>query len=352
MLKKTEMFGIYTSVWHYDSIDLDKAVRLGSLYFDIDSEDEATSLSEAQILYSYLEKIVPSQSLLVYFTGKKGFHIECEAITLGISPSNALPNIYRYIANKLKAELNLSNIDFSVYDQRRMWRYPGTVHQDTGLYKNLLTKDILFSNMSVIKEFCSTPKDNTVPEPLFSLAANQWYLNFTHNMEIDKERSKDFLEYFNKHGSKSFKELSEVKKKFTKKELLRNCPAIKRHIEEAKRTKTLSHETRLFLCSILTYSEDSIQFLYEILSLCDDFNYEKSTSHINDWIKRRQLGIGGRPYTCERANIAGVGCGDCNLEKKKKWITIGDRYIEGSEESMPSPIRFAYKNEKEDTNVR
>jgi len=42
--------------------------------------------------------------------------------------------------------------------------------------------------------------------------------------------------------------------------------------------------------------------------MCEDFNYEKSTSHINDWIKRRQLGIGGRPYTCERANSAGVGC--------------------------------------------
>lgn len=323
---------------------------MGSLYFDIDSEDGETSLVEARKLYSYLEEFIPAEALIVYFTGKKGFHIECEAICLGISPSNVLPNLYRYIANKIKDDLKLNNLDFSVYDMRRMWRYPGTIHQDTGLYKNLLDKDILFSDMSSIKKYCEKIRDNTIPEQLFSAKAAKWYLNFTYNMEIDKERSKDFLDYFNKFGSKSFKELSEFEKRFTKKELLRNCPAIKRHVEEAKRTKTLSHETRLFLCSILTYSEESIQFLYEILSLCDDFNYEKSSSHINDWIKRRQLGIGGRPYTCDRANSAGVGCGDCNLEKKKKWITIGDRYVEGSEESMPSPVRFAYKNVKEQQN--
>lgn len=304
-------------------------------------------MDEAKKLYSYLEQFIPNDALLVYYTGKKGFHIECEAICLGINASNALPNIYRYIATSIKQELNLNHLDFSVYDQRRMWRYPGSIHQDTGLYKNLLDKETLFSDISAIKNYCSSLKDNVVKEQVFNLNANQWYLNFTYNMEIDKERSKNFLEYFNKHGSSSFKELSQVKKEFTKKELLRNCPAIQRHIDEAKRTKTLSHETRLFLCSVLTYNEESIEFLYEILSLCDDFNYEKSTSHINDWVKRRQLGIGGRPYTCDRANAAGVGCGDCNLEKKKKWITIGNRYIEGTEESMPSPIRFAYKTKKE-----
>lgn len=305
-------------------------------------------LSETQKLYSYLEQYVPKHSLLVYFTGKKGFHIECEAVTLGINPSNNLPNIFRFIANKLKVKLNLQSLDFSVYDARRMWRYPGTIHQDTGLYKNLLTKEILFSNINSIRIYCSVPQNNEVADQEFNSVSNKWYREFSYEMEIDKERSKNFLEYFNKHGSIAFKELSFGEKDFTKKELLRNCSAIQRHIDDAKRTKTLSHEARLFLCSVLTYNKESIEFLYEILSLCDDFNYEKSSSHINDWIRRRQLGIGGRPYTCERANSAGVGCGDCDLEKKKKWITIGDRYIESSEESMPSPIRFAYKTRKED----
>ena len=102
-------------------------------------------------MYSYLEKYIPEKSLLVYFTGKKGFHIECESIALGINPSNALPNIFRYIATKIKSNLNIESIDFSVYDARRMWRYPGSIHQETGLYKNLISKDILFSSLDNIK---------------------------------------------------------------------------------------------------------------------------------------------------------------------------------------------------------
>jgi len=107
--------------------------------------------------------------------------------------------------------------------------------------------------------------------------------------------------------------------------------------------KYLEHEARLFLCSILTYNEESIKFLHGILSHCSDYNVEKTNSHINDWVKRRQLGIGGRPYTCERANSAGVGCGQCSLEKKNKWVKIGDKYVETQEQSSPSPVRFAYK---------
>ena len=35
--------GLYTSIWHYNSTDLDKAIRLGSLYFDIDNKDTEES---------------------------------------------------------------------------------------------------------------------------------------------------------------------------------------------------------------------------------------------------------------------------------------------------------------------
>ena len=83
--------------------------------------------------------------------------------------------------------------------------------------------------------------------------------------------------------------------------------------------------------------------MHEILKNCSDYNFEKSQAHIDDWIKRREIGIGGRPYTCERANSVGIGCGNCDLEKKKKWVKVGDSYIETDEESSPSPIRFAYR---------
>lgn len=334
--------GLYTSVWNYDSVDLDEATRLGSLYFDIDSSNQTLAHEECKKIYEYITKFVPRESVLVYFTGKKGFHIECEAQTLGINPSNNLPNIFRWIASKVKDDLNLECLDFAVYDARRMWRLEGSRHQDTGLYKNVISSELLYSSIDSIKDFCSERFISTKPEVSFSPSANEWYREFIYDHEIDKERSKDFIAYFNKHGSSAFKEYVEVDKEFTPKRLLDGCSAVKKLWQQAIDTKFLEHEARLFLCSILSYTEDSIKFLHGILSNCDDYNFEKSSSHINDWIRRRQLGIGGRPYTCERANSAGVGCGQCSLDQRKKWIKIGDRYVESEELSSPSPIRFAY----------
>lgn len=334
--------GLYTSIWHYNTSNIDDAVRLGSLYFDIDNQDMSQSYSECLRLYEYLLSFVPENAVLVYFTGKKGFHIECEAVTLGVNPSNNLPNIYRWIAGKLKKKLDLSSLDFSVYDARRMWRLEGSVHQDTGLYKNLLSDEVFRSGIDSIVEYCGERSDNTVSEQTFDPKANEWFREHIYDLEIDKERSKDFMAYFNKHGSTAFKEYKEYDKEFTPKRLLEGCTAVKRLWQQAIDTKFLEHEARLFLCSILSYNEESIKFLHGILSNCEDYNVEKSNSHINDWIRRRQLGIGGRPFTCDRANAAGVGCGECSLERKNKWVKIGDRYVETDEPTSPSPIRFAY----------
>jgi hypothetical protein len=197
--------------------------------------------------------------------------------------------------------------------------------------------------MDTIKQYCVNRFSNIVIDQSFNSKANEWFRDFTYDLEIEKEKSKDFMSYFNKYGSSAFKKLDESEREFTKEKLLTGCTAVQRLYDQAKEKKFLEHEARLFLCSILTYSEDSIKFLHEILSNCDDYNWEKSNSHIRDWVKRRELGIGGRPYTCERANAVGVGCGECSLEQKKKWIKVGDKYIETEEKSSPSPVRFAYK---------
>jgi len=302
------------------------------------------------LLYDFLKSKIPASAVLVYFTGKKGFHIECEAVTLGINPSNNLPNIFRWIATKVKDQLNLNNLDFSVYDARRMWRLEGSKHQDTGLYKNLIPDNILYDSIEVVKEYCKNRQLNDVADQQFNAGANEWFREYIYDLEIEKERSKDFLAYFNKHGSSAFKEYKEVDKEFTPKRLIEGCPSIRNLWQQAIDNHFLEHEARLFLCSILSYTEDSVKFLHGILSNCDDYNYDKSSSHINDWIRRRQLGIGGRPYTCERANSVGVGCGNCSLDQRKKWIKVGDRYVESDELSSPSPIRFAYVSVKKGGN--
>lgn len=345
--------GIYTSIWHYDSQEIDQSTRLGSLYFDIDNSDIEVSWNECKKLYSYLINYIPEQSLIVYYTGKKGFHIECEALALGINPSNTLHNLYRYIAQDLSSKLNLSSLDFAVYDARRMWRLPGTKHQSTGLYKTRIDNKTLFSSTDNILKYSSVPQDNSVMEQEFDYKANEWFRNYYYLMEEEKNKPKDISEilaYYNKYGSKGKASFDEGEKVFDKNNLLNNCSAFSRIEKEATENHHLDHESRLFVCSILTYTPEAVEYLHQILSKCDDYNPKKSSAHINDWIRRRELGIGGRPYTCERANSAGVGCGDCALEHKNKWVKIGEKFIETREKIQPSPIRFAYKNIKKEVN--
>jgi hypothetical protein len=343
--EKYNNIGLYTSIWHYNTKDIDTAERLGSLYFDIDNKDVNISLQECQKLYTHLCSFIPEESLIVYYTGKKGFHIECEALALGITKGNNLHNIFRYIANDLVKKLSLTSLDFSVYDLRRMWRMPGSIHQDTKLYKTKLSKEILFSNLDQIVKYSSSPHDYSVPEQDLNLKAASWYGNYVIEMEVEKNKPKDPLAYFNEHGSR-IKKTFDNDKTFDKVKLKESCSAVARMENEARENKYLDHESRLFLCSILTYTDEAIEYLHRILSYCSDYNVNKSSAHINDWIKRREAGIGGRPYTCERANSAGVGCGDCSLEHKNKWVKIGDSFVETSEKISPSPIRFAYNNIK------
>lgn len=342
--------GIYTSVWRFNSDDLEKAIRLGSLYFDIDNEDMSISYEETKRLYSYLNKFIPDEAIVVYFTGKKGFHIECEVIALGINPGNTLPNLFRYIATNLNEKLSLTSLDFSVYDPRRMWRLEGSKHQDTGLFKTIINKELLFSDIEKIKVYASEYHEPIVEDQKFSQTANEWYAGYVHSFEIERNKPKDILAHFNQYGSSGNKTFNETEKIFEKEKLLSKCSAVKRLHQQAVDSHYLEHEARLFLCSILTYSEDAVSYLHEILSNCEDYNLAKSTAHINDWIRRREMGIGGRPFTCERANAAGVGCGQCSLEEKNKWVKVNGKFIETGEKSSPSPVRFAYSSKKEVSN--
>lgn len=339
--------GLYTSVFHYDSQDPTTSTRLGSLYFDVDSNDGGLAAhKDALQLAEYLLNRIPTEAVRIYFTGKKGFHIECEAIALGIGPSNNLPGIFRFIASSIRDELSLESLDFSVYDLRRMWRLPNSQHQDTGLYKVELTFDELSYRLQQIIDLASQPRfEKEVPNQVFHAQSNAWYRDFVIEEELSRKKSKysvhDSISYFAKHGSGSIHAPAEME--FDPVGLFKNCPVIMQHWESAERNHTLPHDARLFLCSILSYSDEALEYLHAILSNCDDYNPEKTQSHIDDWLRRRELGIGGRPFTCEKANQLGVGCGNCQLEAKEKWVNVGDKIMKTGEFSQPSPIRFAYK---------
>jgi hypothetical protein len=79
------------------------------------------------------------------------------------------------------------------------------------------------------------------------------------------------------------------------------------------------------------------------LANCSDYNPDKTQAHINDWVKRREMGIGGHPYSCQRVRSAGILCNNCdNLEPRAKYDALNGQLIPTGEMALPSPVRLAY----------
>ena len=156
------------------------------------------------------------------------------------------------------------------------------------------------------------------------------------------------LARFLEQGTGSVRHFDESQKFFDKFRLLKGCPAIRELEAKAKRNHHLDHYERLFLCSILTYHEDAVKYLHEILSECSDYQFDISSAHVDDWIRRRDKDIGGRPFSCYKAKQVGINCGGCeSLEPKPKVERLPNgKYVETSEVSLPSPIRLAYGTTK------
>lgn len=202
--QKHDNTGIYTSVFRYDSTDLDNARRLGNLYFDFDSEEIEVAHSEAKRLYQYLREFLPTEAIRRYFTGAKGFHLEVEAVALGVDARKDLADIYRFIAERLNEKFQLTTLDFAVYDLRRMWRLPFTKHQKTGLYKTSL-RDSEFVNGTVksILHTASFPWGVADPPPqTFLPKANQWYKELVSQRdELLEQKALERIEMFNRFGT-------------------------------------------------------------------------------------------------------------------------------------------------------
>jgi len=209
-MKRHNNCGIYTSVFRYNTPEVG-APTLGSLYFDFDHEaDPDASLSDARKVYEYISKYVPSKYIRVYFTGSKGFHVEAEAIPLGIDPSRDLASVFRFIAEQLHEEFDLKTMDFAVYDPRRMWRLPNSQHQKTGLFKVELDEELLFASLDEIRKWAEEPRQLLSPECVFNPTANEWYKSWSALYEEkaaeDKAKARARrAELFNKYGTSIIK---------------------------------------------------------------------------------------------------------------------------------------------------
>ena len=347
--EKYDDLGIYHSIRHYNPDDGGiKGPALAPLHFDIDNkEDQARALKDTFLITKHLieDVHVPYDAVNVYFSGMKGFHVLVDpvAIRLNLVHENSAA-IFRFIAEQFTEELDLESIDYAVYDARRIWRLAGSRHQKTGLYKIPCREMVLNgeSMETIVKAAERKPNYEELQEIYqpFAYVPAMYFSNIVADYEsIKKGREEDKLSAFLSHGASKKRGEIDVIRQFTPGTLRKGCPAVDAIIQKAESTGHLEHYERLFLCSLLTYTQESIKYLHMIFSKLSDYSFEISELHIRDWIGRRDRGIGGRPYTCEKSKLMGIICNGCEeLQPKSYETSYGEEYVAG-----PSPIRFAYK---------
>ncbi len=144
---------------------------------DIDNPNLNESLRIAKdfVNYLYYDFDVEYESLGIYFTGSKGFHIEIPVSLLGeIEPSENLPLRYK---NFIQSFDNWG-FDNHIYEKVRLWRIENSINSKTGLYKvRLQPQELLNLSIDEIKEIAQEPRNSLTFAPYDDCDTNQYLLS-------------------------------------------------------------------------------------------------------------------------------------------------------------------------------
>ena len=137
---------VYYSIFTYEQPNSCEGNLFGPAYFDFDAEvvsdDDFWQLKVDTLLaIKWLNEFlcVPEQSMQLFFSGSKGFHLLLDPILFDIRPCPDLNEQYRSLADRLAKALPYKTLDRRIYDKRRLFRIPNSINAKTGLYKIPMT---------------------------------------------------------------------------------------------------------------------------------------------------------------------------------------------------------------------
>lgn len=129
--------------------------------WDVDRPDLNDALDAAKRLAkTIVDRYETADSLLIYFSGSKGFHLEIPTTLWNPEPSALFHRVSRRFAEAVADEANVV-IDTSIYDRVRPFRAPNSRHPKTGLHKVRVSLDELQS-VEEIKALAAQPRPFTL----------------------------------------------------------------------------------------------------------------------------------------------------------------------------------------------
>jgi transcriptional regulator of met regulon len=174
--------GVFSTMYRYNTEKLDEAFLYGDLYFDFDNKQDFEKVrSDAKTVIAYLKTVfrIQSDEIRIYFSGNKGVHIIVPAELIGIEPDKHLNGIYRIIAEDVKSFIKNKTLDLVIYDNKRLFRIPNSIHEATGLYKIAITYNELVNlSHEEIKQMAKQPRHIPFKKPKYSSFANTQYKRY------------------------------------------------------------------------------------------------------------------------------------------------------------------------------
>jgi hypothetical protein len=143
------------------------------LHFELDAEgDLARAQAELWRILQLLEEFgLPAEAIEINFSGHKGFHGFIPAALFGgvePGPCRVLAARMKRMAELLFSDLQLTSVDWGVYDATRLWRCENTKHSKSGLYSVPVTADEALGPLDVLLRLASEPRSVERPDP------NEW----------------------------------------------------------------------------------------------------------------------------------------------------------------------------------
>jgi hypothetical protein len=303
--KSRNGYSAFNSAYRYSNTEIDSAdvptLLYGNLYLDFDSEEDFEAVrKDALVTASYFKIVfkIPEEYIELYYSGKKGIHMIIPSEILGIEPNTQLNLIFKYIASAIKSYTPNKTIDL-IYDSKRLFRIPNTIHEATGLYKIPITFDEL---------------RNLNKEQLQDLAKQPRKLNRTKILEINKTANTQY-----KRMSEEFvKFFAESNKDFSGKKTINFVPQCIQNILDNGAPVGQRNNTIAILASFLKQFGKSYK---EACNIITEWNSKNSSPTGDNELKRtvKSLYSTDKTYGCNSILLyTECDCSNCKIHMRKE----------------------------------
>ena len=185
------------------------------VFFDIDCPTDLKAARESTLMLCIMlmERIsVPQESLDIYFSGNKGFHVlvPCEVFDAFYSPH--VLTLYKAMAQKAQ-QYGVPFIDNTVYTNRRIWRMANSINTKPGLFKIPLTfEELRDMDIASIQDLAQSPRaDDSLAISKTCEQTAQWYRTAINYFENQPPKSKDHGKTINQEFKNGWRMLPCIK---------------------------------------------------------------------------------------------------------------------------------------------